>query len=209
MGRIRVFLTDDHTILLEAFTKLLEPRFEIVGSAVDGREMLAKAPGLRPDVVVLDVSMPNLNGVDAARRLREVLPEAKVVFLTMNRDPAVASEALAGGAHGYVLKDGDARELEAAIESAIRGQTFVTPLLANEVLALRESGSAKAPRLTLRQREVLQLTAEGHSMKAIAARLHITPRTVAHHKYRMMDELGVATTAELVRWAVRHGIVSS
>ena len=209
MKRPRVLLADDHTLLLEAFEKLLEPVCEVVGTAADGHALLSAAFELEPDIVVLDISMPRLNGLEAARRLIERLPETRVVFLTVNEDPGLAAEALRAGASGYVLKKSAVSELFDAIEHAIEGRTYVTPLLREDVESLRErSPRPLVARLTPRQREVLQLLAEGHSMKEAAAVLSVKPRTVAFHKYRMMDELGLRSNAELVQFAIQQGVVS-
>ncbi len=206
MPRIRVFLADDHRLLLEAFTKLLEPRFEVVGTAVDGREVLEQAPPLKPDVAVLDVKMPKLNGIDAAARLRKELPRLRIIFLTSSTDPAMGARAMAEGANGYLLKSGAARELIEAIEAAFRGGAYITPELAGPILEATRRGAGDGPILTPRQREVLQLLAQGLTMKEIAAELGISPATVADHKYAMMQALGVGTSAELIRLAVERGL---
>ena len=206
--RPRVLLADDHTMLLEAFQKLLEPECEVVGTAADGRTALEAAVRLRPDVVVLDISMPLLNGLEAGRRLRELLPDAKLVFLTVNEDPDVVVEALTIGASAYLLKSAAASDLIDAIHAAMEGGTHVPPFRA-EMPLVPEGVPATDRRvlaLTTRQREVLRLVAEGRTMKEIAHALHITQRTVAFHKYRAMQDLGITSTAELVRFAVRHGI---
>ncbi len=210
MTRPRVLLADDHSLLLEAFEKLLEPECEVVGTVSDGRELLEAAPRLLPDVIVLDIAMPRLNGLDAARQLKRDLPEVKLVFLTVNEDPDLAAEALRLGASGYLLKKSAASELFQAIEHAFEGRSYVTPFLTQGVVdSLREPRPERAlNRLTPRQREVLQLLAEGNSMKEAAAILKLTPRTVAFHKYRLMDDLGLKTNADLVQFAVKQGIVS-
>jgi DNA-binding NarL/FixJ family response regulator len=206
MKRIRVFLADDHGLLLEAFTSLLEPFCDVVGTATDGREVLERAPAVRPDVVVMDIRMPNLNGIEAASLLAAQLPHARVIFLTANEDPHVAVRAIRAGAAGYLTKKEAGRELVRAIECAASQQTYISPSVAGEVVARigRDDGG---PVLTTRQREVLQLLAEGRTMKEIAAELGITPRTVAHHKDVLKERLGVSTTADLVRYACSQGIV--
>ena len=201
--RPRVLLADDHTLLLGAFRKLLEPECEVVGAVDNGRALLDSARELRPDVVVVDISMPLLNGLDAGRQLKQLLPGARLIFLTMNEDPDLVAEALRIGASGYLLKNSAASELVLAIREAMDGKTYVTPRAAERVGHARLGDG-----LTPRQREVLQLLAEGHSMKEVAGILNVTPRTVAFHKYRLMEELGLKTNADLVQYAVRHKIVS-
>ena len=181
MKRPRVFLADDHSILLEAFRHLLEPRFEIVGTATDGIQMLAMVTKLQPDVVVLDITMPNLNGLDAAAKLKKKLPDIKIVFLTMNEDPELVTEAFRIGANGYLLKKSAAAELFQAIEVVLNSRSYVTPEITQGMISSFIKGSEGEKtdeRLTVRQREVLQLLAEGHSMKRAAAILNITERTL-------------------------------
>ncbi len=201
--RPRVLLADDHKLLLGAFRKLLEPECEVVGAVENGRALLDSARELRPDVVVVDISMPLLNGLDAGRQLKQLLPGARLIFLTMNEDPDLVAEALRIGASGYLLKNSAASELVLAIREAMDGKTYVTPRAAERVGHARLGDG-----LTPRQREVLQLLAEGHSMKEVAGILNVTPRTVAFHKYRLMEELRLKTNADLVQYAVRHKIVS-
>ena len=211
MKRPRVLLADDHRLLREAFTQLLAADCDVVGAVADGRALLAAAPGLRPDIVVLDIAMPVLNGLDAARRLRREMPEVKVIFLTMSEDPDLATEAFRAGACGYLLKNSAATELLQAIQEVFQGRSYVTPLATQGLVDhfLHEPEPAKkAGGLSLRQREVLQLLAEGHTMKEIARILKITPRTVAFHKYGMMEELGIKSSAELVQFAIKEHLVS-
>lgn len=211
MNRPRVLLADDHTLILEAFKKLLEPSCDIVGTATDGREMLTQASRLEPDVVVLDISMPNLNGLDAAYRLNRVLPNVKIIFLTVSEESEMVAAAFDAGAHGYLLKSSAASELFQAIQTVTRGGTFITPLLrvGKEAVAPgSQIGRKRREGLTQRQREVLQLLAEGRTMNEVAGLLHLTPRTVAYHKYRMMDELQLQTNSELIQYAVKHGLVT-
>jgi DNA-binding NarL/FixJ family response regulator len=211
MPRPRVLLADDHRMLREAFARLLELQCDIVGQCADGRALLETVALLRPDIVVLDIGMPFLNGLDAARQLKRDMPEVKVIFLTVSEDPDIAAEAFRIGASGYLLKNSAVSELLQAIEEAQRGRSYVTPLVAK---GLMESCLHKRPhaslgeRMSPRQREVLQLLVEGHTMKEIAAILHIAPRTVAFHKYSLMNELGIKSSAELVRFGVKQGIVS-
>ncbi len=211
MRRSRVLLADDHTLLLDAFAKLLEPECDVVGTVADGRALLAAAEELKPDVVVLDIAMPLLNGLDAGRQLKKALPDVKLIFLTMNQDPAIAAEAFRAGASGYLLKTSAGSELVKAIEEATSGRSYVTPLIAQdlvEVLMLGPKQRKGAADLTPRQREVLQLLAEGRSMKEAAQILKVTARTIAFHKYRMMDRFRLKSNAELIQFAIRQGVVS-
>jgi len=211
MSRPRVLLADDHKIVTEGLKGLLEPEFELVGTVEDGRALLAAAEKLRPDVIVADISMPLLNGIDSVRQIKKVHDEIKVVFLTMHPDVTYAVSAFEAGASGYVLKHSAPTELVAAIRSALRGKTFVTPLLAGEFMQRskeRATQRDESTRLTERQREILQLLAEGKSAKEIAAVLNISSRTVEFHKYHIMKDLGLKSTAELVHYAVRHGIIT-
>lgn len=209
--RTRILLADDHTMLLEAFQRLLSPECLVVGTVADGRALLEAAPRLKPDVIVVDVSMPFLNGMDACRQLKPRLPATKWVFLTVNADPDVAAEAIRLGASAYLLKSSAASELFSAIQKAMAGSQYITPLITKGVpLAsfLGRTPQAEGDKLTARQREVLQLLAEGRLMKEVADILGVSTRTVAFHKYAMMQELGLKTNAELVQYAVKHGLVS-
>jgi DNA-binding NarL/FixJ family response regulator len=212
MSKPRVLLADDHQILAEGLRGLLEPEFEVVGVVADGRELVAAAKKQRPDVIVADITMPSLNGIEATVLLRETGVQAKVVFLTMHRDIAYARRALEGGASGFVLKHSAAAELVTAVREALRGQTYVTPLIAGELLQSYREGDSRPhdsmQRITVRQREVLQLFAEGRSAKEVAAILHISPRTAEFHKARVLEALGIHTTAELIQYAIRNGIIS-
>ena len=206
--RPRILLADDHTMLLEAFRALLEPEFEVVGTATDGRMLLEEFARLKPDVVVIDVGMPMLNGLDAGRQLKAQQRSVKLIYLTMNPEPDLAREALRLGASGYVLKSSAASELKQAINEALKGRSYITPLITQDVVGLLLEPQNRPHELTARQREVLQLLAEGRSMKEVASILDVTPRTVAFHKYRMMEQLHLKTSAELVQYAVKHGIVA-
>ena len=212
MTKPRILLADDHKIVTEGLRGLLSQDFHLVGLAADGRELLAKAKELSPDVIVVDISMPLLNGIDAVRMLREQGSTAKVVFLTMHSDATYLTRALDAGASGYVLKHAASDELITAIQHALRGQTFISPQLRNapveELLDETRRRLKPSIELTPRQREILQLLAEGKSAKEIGAILNISSRTVETHKYKMMDDLGVTTSAQLVRHAIRHGLVS-
>lgn len=212
MSRPRVLLADDHTLVAEALGNLLQSDFEVVGCVADGRALLRAALDLRPDVVVVDIGMPLLNGLDAGEQLREQKPEIKIVYLTQNRDPNLAAEAFRRKASGYLLKNSAASELSLAIREALRGRSYVSPVIAKDMMECmlnRPPGAGGSAELSPRQREVLQLLAEGKSMKEAAAILNITTRTVEFHKYRMMELLKLKTSAELVQYAVRQGIVSS
>jgi DNA-binding NarL/FixJ family response regulator len=205
----RVLLADDHALLLGAFAKLLADECEIVGQASDGRALIAAAKQLKPDVVVLDISMPLLNGLDAGRQIKQKLRNTKLIFLTMNEDADLAAEAFRAGASGYLLKRSAASELMTAIREVMQGRSYVTPLVTEGLVgSLMHADDRKSGvELTMRQREVLQLLAEGRSMKEIAGLLNLTPRTVAFHKYRMMEQLKIKSTAELIQYAVKHNIV--
>jgi DNA-binding NarL/FixJ family response regulator len=208
MTRPRILMADDHLMLLEAFRALLEPEFEVVGAVTDGRTLLDEFARLHPDVVLIDVAMPLLNGLDAGRQLKAQRRSVKLIYLTMNPAPDLAGEALRLGASGYVLKSSAAQELRQAIREALNGRTYITPLITRDVVGALLEPRPPRQELTIRQREVLQLLAEGRSMKEVAAILDLTPRTVAFHKYRMMEQLRVKSSAELVQFAVRQGIVA-
>ena len=208
--RPRVLLADDHTLLLEAFELLLEHDYTVVGAVSDGRSLLTVAAELKPDVIVLDIAMPLLNGLDAARHLKKTMPEIKLIFLTMNEDPNVANEAFRAGASGYLLKSSAASELTKAIKEALCGRSYVTSIITQGMVEsfIRQTGDNRnSPKLTPRQREVLQLLAEGRSMKEAANILNVTPRTVAFHKYRMMEQLNLKNNADLIQFALRECIV--
>jgi DNA-binding NarL/FixJ family response regulator len=206
----RVILADDHKILVEAFRKLLEPHFEVVATVSDGRALLDVAATLKPDVILLDIGMPLLNGLEAARQLKTKLPAVKLIFLTMHEDPDLAIEAMRAGASGFLLKTSASAELLHAIQEALKGRTYVTPHISKgmENSFIRDPRGRQRPKsLTPRQCEVVQLLAEGKSMKEIADVLHVTPRTVAFHKYRTMEELALKSTAELIQFAIKNHIV--
>jgi DNA-binding NarL/FixJ family response regulator len=187
---------------------MLEPEFDIVGMVGDGRSLLELQEKLQPDLVLLDINMPVLNGLDAGRRLRQARPELKLVYLTMSLDPALAGAALRMGASGYVLKTSDGSELKRALREAMEGHAYIAPEIAQDVIAALVENRQGLPKLTTRQREVLQLLAEGRSMKEAAAILGVATRTVAFHKYRMMQQLQVRSSAELIQYAVRNGLVA-
>ena len=211
MKRPRVLLADDHRLLCEAFARLLEPTCEVVGTVHDGRALVVAASDIRPDVVVLDIGMPLLNGLEAGRQLKQLMPELKLVFLTVNEDPELAAEAFRVGASAYLLKNSAASELFKAIHEVSQGRSYVTPLATGGLVGslMRDPGTARGTgQLSMRQREVLQLLAEGRTMKEIARILTITPRTVAFHKYCMMEDLRIRTNAELIQFAIKHRIVT-
>ena len=212
MKRARIILADDHTMMLEAVKNLLEPEFEVVGTFADGLAVVEAAPALRPDVVVLDIGMPTLNGLSAGQRLKQLLPTTNLIYLTMNQDPDLAAEAFRLGASAYLVKTSAACELVQAIRDSLLGRTYVTPLLTEGMVGsfIQNLKRRKRPHpLTLRQKEVLQLLAEGRSMKEVAFTLNVTPRTVAFHKYAMMEQLHLKTSAELIQYAVRNAFVSA
>jgi DNA-binding NarL/FixJ family response regulator len=209
MAGPRVLLADDHNLLLGAFEKLLAPECEIVGTATDGRSLVVEAERLKPDVVVLDIAMPLLNGLDAGRQIKQLRKSIKLVYVTMNEDSDLAAEAFRAGASAYLLKRSAASELLLAIREVMKGRSYVTPLVTEGLVGSFMDAANRKPShdLTPRQREVLQLLAEGHSMKQVAALLNVTPRTVAFHKYRMMEQLNIRSTAELIQFAIVHHII--
>jgi len=212
MTRPRILLADDHRMVAEGLKSLLAAEFELIGTVEDGRALVEAAKKLRPDVIVADITMPHLNGIDALARLQKHNPNVRVVFLTMHQDAVYARSALEAGASGYVLKHSAPAELVMAIHAALEGKTFITPSLTGEVLRAMKHDPKKTKdpvaSLTPRQREILQLLAEGRSAKEIAAALDISPRTVEFHKYQMMESLQIQSSAELTHFAIKHGIVA-
>lgn len=209
MKRSRIVLADDHQLLTDAIKNLLEPEFEVVGSFTDGESLLDSVQSLEPDVAVLDIGMPLVNGLNACSRLKKTLPRIKIIMLTMERDLEIAGEAFRNGASGYVLKTSAASELVTAIREVLRGGYFATPSLTDGMIGSFVQNFKRMKsrtHLTLRQKEVLQLLTEGYSMKQVGIKLDITPRTVAFHKYTMMEQLEVTTTAELVSYALKSGL---
>jgi DNA-binding NarL/FixJ family response regulator len=211
MGRIRILLADDHAMICAGLAKLLEPHYEVVGCVEDGRALLKAADELKPDVVLLDIGMPLLNGLDAGRELRKRMPHVKMIFLTMDSDSYIAAEAFRAGAVAYLLKTSKPSELLQAVHDAVRGVSYVTPQIrrAMEDRFIRDPRALAPKQLTSRQREVLQMLAEGRSMKEIAYVLEIAHRTVRFHKYQIMEELGITTNSDLVKFAMRHGMTSA
>jgi len=206
--RTRVLLADDHAIVAQGLATLLKDHFDLVGTVGNGDELIDSARKLRPDVIVADIAMPVLSGLEALRRLKAMRSEAKVIFLTMHADAQLATEAFRAGASGYVLKQSAGEELIAAIREALQGRTYLTPLITKDVIASFTETTPPTVKLTPRQREVLRLIAEGRRMKEIAAILDLSTRTVETHKYEMMRGLGVESTAELVRYAIQIGLVA-
>ncbi len=213
MSRPRVLLADDHTMILAGLRSLLESDFDLVGTAEDGRALLDAAVQLKPDVIMMDISMPLLNGIEAARQLKKTVPQSRIIFLTMHADVGYVKEAFKAGASGYLIKRSAATELVTAINEVMKGRTYVTPLVTKDMMDsfLEPSSSPEKlqSRLTPRQREVLQLVAEGHSNKEIASILNVSAKTVEFHKYNLMQALGIRTTAELTQYAMRHGYIST
>jgi DNA-binding NarL/FixJ family response regulator len=202
MKRARLLLADDHTLVTAGLRKLLEPEFDVVGTAADGRALIEEAEHLQPDVILLDITLPLLNGIEAARAIKRTSPEVKIIFVTMHSDPDYVAEAFRAGGSGYVLKRSAASELVAAIGEVLAGRSYLTPLVDAQPAPGRRAG-----RLTGRQREVLQLVAEGHSTKEIAGILKISIKTVEFHKSGIMQKLSMHSTAELTRYAIDHGMI--
>lgn len=212
MSKVRILLADDHKMVTEGLRALLEPEFELVGIVEDGHALLEMAKQTNPDVIIADITMPSLNGIDAVEQLKKTGSQAKVIFLTMHHDAMYANRAFEAGASGFVLKHSASEELLTAIREVLKGRTYVTPIIAEELMQTYKNGNEikKDPvrKLTSRQREVLQLLAEGKSAKEVAKSLHISSRTVEFHKYQIMEELSIKTSAGLVQFAIKHGIIS-
>jgi DNA-binding NarL/FixJ family response regulator len=209
----RILIADDHTLVAEACRKLLESDYEIVATVGDGRALVRAVAELRPQLIIVDVSMPLLNGLDAGQQAKELLPSVKLIFLTMNHDADLAAEAFRRGASGYLLKTCAASELTVAVREVLKGKSYLSPVIAKETVdfLLRQDKKLvdEADRLTERQREVLQLLAEGKCMKEVASVLNVTTRTVAFHKYRIMEVLNIRTNAELVQYAIRTHLIAA
>jgi DNA-binding NarL/FixJ family response regulator len=210
MGAPGILLADDHTLVLEALKKLLEPEFKVVGTVSDGRALLSAAQEAKPDVVVLDIGMPQASGMEIGPKLKRLSPRTKLIVLTMNDDAEIAREALRLWASGYLLKGSSGSELIKAIREVLRGKSYVTARIAQRLQDefLRDPDRTAKRQLTLRQREVLQLLAEGHTMREAADALHVTPRTIAFHKYRIMEDFGLRTNSDLVKFAIREKVIS-
>lgn len=213
MSKPRIVLADDHTLVLEGFKKLLEAHTQIVGSVEDGRALLDAAKRLRPDIIVLDISMPKLNGLDAARRLRKIVPQARLIFVTVHADADYVNQAFKAGASAYLLKRSAGSELLQAIDVVMKGNYYVTSLIAKDLvhsaISETESHAGGQDRLPMRQREILQLVAEGLTLKEIASTLGLSPKTVEYHKSKLMEQLDLHTTAELTKYALAHGLTPS
>jgi DNA-binding NarL/FixJ family response regulator len=209
----RLLLADDHTLLLDGLRMMLEPEFELAGVVEDGQALLTTAAQLKPDLILLDIAMPALNGIDAARQLRKIVPSSKLIFLTMHADPDYITEALLTGASGYLLKRSAASELMTAIREVLAGRSYVSPMLGSGrmemVKAASRAGQSPSDRLTPRQREVLQLVAEGRSRKEIAALLGISVKTVEFHKAALSRLFQLRTTADFTKYAIEHGIIGT
>jgi DNA-binding NarL/FixJ family response regulator len=208
-GKPRILLADDHTMVAQAFVKFLEPDFNIVGYVLDGHALLKSAVELKPDVVILDLGMPLLNGFDAGRQIKEMRPNTKIIVLTATEDAEVAAEALHNWASGFVLKKSAAEELVKAIREALKGKKYISKHMEQKLQDkfVRDPRAGHAKALTPRQRQVLQLLAEGRTMKEAAHVLHVTPRTVAFHKYRIMEEFGIKSNSDLILLAIREHII--
>ena len=211
--RPRILVADDHTLVADLCKKLLETEYDVVGTVNNGRAMVAAAAELKPDVIVVDIAMPILNGLDAGEQVKAIAPSIKLVYLTVNPDPEVAAEAFRRGATGYLLKTCAGSELLVAVREVLRGKSYISPALPGDIVTYLRRQDKKMlnheARLTSRQREVLQLLAEGKAMKEVGGVLNMTTSTVAFHKYRIMEVLGARSNAELVRYAVRNHIVSA
>jgi len=210
MKKPRIILADDHTILLDALKNMVQPEFEVVATCSDGRELIKAATELNPSIIVLDIGMPTMNGLSAGQRLKQMLPTVKLVYLTMNQDPDMASEAFRLGASAYLLKTSAGSELIRALREVVRGGTYITPIMTEGMVGSFVQNFKRRKNnkhLTLRQKEVLQLLAEGRSMKEAAFILNVSPRTVAFHKYTMMDHLNIKSSAELIEYAMRSALV--
>jgi DNA-binding NarL/FixJ family response regulator len=208
--RARLLIADDHTLLAEACKHLLEPEFDVVGIVDNGRALLQMAFELRPEVVILDIAMPQLNGLDAGDQIKQLLPKTKLVYMTVNMSPEVAAEAFRRGASGYVVKNSAATELITAVRRALKSESYLSPAITKETVdfLLRSRTSYIAEKkITQRQSEILRLLAEGKSMKEIASVLDLKPGTVAFHKYRIMESLGLKTNAELIQYALKHHLI--
>jgi DNA-binding NarL/FixJ family response regulator len=207
VSRVRVLLADDHRILAEGLKSLLVPEFDLIGVVEDGRAMVEAAKALKPDVIVADITMPQLNGIEALEEIKKFDPHVRVIFLTMHRDVAYARRALEAGAVGFVPKHSALNELVLAVRAAAQGHTFISPALTGDMKQNPLDPADPVASLTLRQREILRLLVDGLTTKEIGSKLHISARTVEDHKYRMVESLGVKGNAELIHFAIKHGIV--
>jgi len=209
-GRVKILIADDHTLVAEACAKLLEPEFEVLTTVRDGKALLEAAAQLKPDVIVADIAMPLMNGLDACEQIKKQVKSIKIIYLTMNQDKDLAAEAFRRGASGYLLKTSAFAELTQAVHAVIKNKSYVSPLITRDLVSLLILADRKTPgreKLTERQKQVVQLLAEGRAMKEVAAILNITTRTVAFHKYRIMAMLGIKNNAELVQYAIRKRLI--
>jgi|ERR1044071_233266 DNA-binding NarL/FixJ family response regulator len=212
MNPTRIILADDHTLMADALKNLLEPEFEVVGVFADGHALVEAAPRLNPRVIVLDIGMPTMNGLIAGQKLKELMPAVKLIYLTMNHDPDMAADAFRLGASAFLVKNSAATELVRAIREVVRGGSYVSPVMTKDMVGsvVQNFKRMKQARpLTLRQQEVLQLLAEGRSMKEAAFILNVSPRTVAFHKYTMMEHLHVRSSAELIQYAIKNSVMAA
>jgi DNA-binding NarL/FixJ family response regulator len=208
---VRILIADDHRLLAEACKTLLEPEFQVIGIVTDGRSLLKAAIEMRPDVIILDIGMPCLNGLDAGEQIHEKFPRIALIYLTMNAKPDVAAEAFRRGASGYVLKQSAAEELLIAVRKSVQGASYLSPMIAKETvtfLITQGKRRGEEDHVTKRQSEILQLLAEGMSMKEVGGVLDLKPGTVAFHKYRMMETLGIKTNAELLNYAIKRRMIA-
>jgi DNA-binding NarL/FixJ family response regulator len=212
MKRPKVVLADDHPLMMDALKNLLEPDFDVVGTFTDGHALVEGAPKLSPNAIVLDIGMPTMNGLSAGERLKKLMPSVKLIYLTQNIDQDMAREAFQLGASAYVIKSSAASDIVRAVQEALRGGSYVTPILTKGMVGSvikNFKQEKRTNRLTLRQKEVLQLLAEGHSMKGVAFVLNVSPRTVAYHKYTMMEHLSIRSSAELIEYAIKRSLVAT
>ncbi|MGA9967416.1 MAG: response regulator transcription factor [Terriglobales bacterium] len=213
MTRPRIMIADDHAFVADACKKLLEPEYDVVATVGDGRALVRIAATLKPQVIIIDIGMPLLNGLDAGQQIKQILRSVKLVFLTMNTDPVLAAEAFRRGASAFLLKTCAASELSVAIREVLKGMSYLSPAIAKETVdfLLRQDKEFidEGQRLTERQREVLQLLTEGKSMKEVAHALNVTTNTVAFHKYRIMEILNAKSNAELVQYAIRNHVIAA
>ncbi|HWI69931.1 MAG TPA: response regulator transcription factor [Nitrospiraceae bacterium] len=210
MPKPRVLLADDHVLVLEGFRRILQEHYDLVGTVGDGYALLAAAKTIQPDIVILDISMPLLNGIDTAAQLKKICPTAKIIIVTMHAGADYVRSAFEAGASAYVLKGSAVDELEQAIRAVLGGHSYITPLITKELVEIYLSAPSEKPKgLTPRQREVLQFLADGWTAKEIANFLHITSRTVEFHKGQILDQLKLKTTADLIKYALTHGIVNA
>jgi len=213
MTRTRILIADDHNLVAELCKKLLEPEYEVIGTVGDGRALVRAAAELKPDVILIDVAMPILNGLDAGQQIKQMLPAIKLIYLTMNPDAEITAEAFRRGAAGYLLKTCAASEMVTCVREVLRGKTYMSSHIPKDTVDFLRRQQKKSvdeqEKLTERQREVLQLLAEGKVMKEVGAILNMTTRTVAFHKYRIMEVLGAKSSADLVKYAVKNHITAA